>query len=86
MQALREIVRAIAEVFGGGDDAIAGFLSQSPLVVERLGHGPDADFRPARDVVNGALFTPAANAVVGRLSSGRMDALFAGAHAASVIP
>ena len=86
MQALREIIRAKAEVLGGGDDALAGFLAQSALVVERLGHGPDADLRPPRDVVNGALFTSTANAVIGRLSARRMDALFACAHAAPVIP
>ena len=86
MQALGEVVRAEAEVFRGGDDALAGFLAQAAVVVERLGHRADADLRPPRDVVNGALFASTANAVLGRLGAGGMDSLFACAHANPVIP
>ena len=53
MQALRQIVRAVADGFRGGRDSFAGLLAQAAIVVQRLGDRADADIGRARDVVDG---------------------------------
>ena len=52
MQALGQHVRPEAELAGGGDDAIAGFLAQAAAVVECLGRGADRDTGKPRDIAD----------------------------------
>ena len=53
MQALRQIVRPVAEVSRGGRDPFAGLPTQAAVVVERFGNGAYADIGSPRDVADG---------------------------------
>ena len=53
MQALRQIVRAIADGFRHSRDSFAGLLAQAANVVQSLGDRANADIGRARDIVDG---------------------------------
>ena len=54
MQALREVVRPVADRFGDAENLRARFGAEAAAGVERLGRGADRDAGEPRDVADGA--------------------------------